>query len=114
MNFTLSFEEADNYLVARAEGEWTSSTLRQAIRDTANMANERGFTRVLADTRDLAAPKTEFSRFLAGEDASKYFGPFIKVAVVYPMETVAVNRSANVAVFSDIDEALSWLIQGIK
>lgn len=112
----LTLEDAADYLIVRIEGEWTADTMREAIKDTAKAARQRGFRLILADCRRLHAPKTEFSRFEAGQDVARYLARDFKVAVLYPKdfinqfaEDVAVNRGASMGVFSDLDEALSWL-----
>ena len=114
----MSFEDADGYLIVRIQGEWTSDTLGQAIQDTANLAKQRGLTRILADLHELAAPSTEFTRFQVGQQAVKYFGFHLKVAVVYTeeftnkfAENIAVNRGVNLRIFFNLDEAVSWLKQ---
>ncbi|MBN2390526.1 MAG: STAS/SEC14 domain-containing protein [Anaerolineae bacterium] len=113
-----SVEDADGYLMVRVQGEWTADEFGQVMREAANIAQQRGFTRILGDARELAAPKTEFARFQAGQQAVKYFGFDFKVAVVYAeefinkfAENVAVNRGVNLRIYSSLDEAVSWLKQ---
>jgi len=114
----VSFEEADGYLLVRFKGDWTPDGVRQAIEDVAKRAQDQGYTRILVDARKLSAPTTGFHRFLAGQDAAKIWGHPLKVAAVYPgelidkfVETTAVNRGANLVVLSDVDAALSWLME---
>jgi hypothetical protein len=45
------FEDADGYLLVRVAGEWIADTLRQKLRDIADEAVKRGYTRILMDAR---------------------------------------------------------------
>jgi hypothetical protein len=112
----LSFKEGDGHLIVRVAGEGTPDSVKLAIKDIAHAAQQRGFTRVLVDARNLSAPKTGFYRFLAGEEIARVWRD-LKAAILYPEELIdkftentAVNRGAVVIVLSDLDEALRWLM----
>jgi hypothetical protein len=113
------FEDATDYLIVRVEGEWTTDTMHEAIKNTAKEARKRGFQHIFADCRKLHAPETALLRFKAGQDVAQHFAHDLKLAVLYPKdlinklaENVAVSWGAFMAVFFDLDEALSWLKEG--
>ena len=119
MALALTFNDADGYLLARLEGEWTPSALSERIRCIASTAQERGYERVLVDIREMSAPARGFYRYSAGEDVAKYFGTSVSVAAVYRaelidkfVENVAVNRGARFIVVPSFEEALDWLEPG--
>ena len=118
MKLDLSFTEADGYLLVRVEGEWTPDAVQHGIEEIANAAQEIGNRCVLLDTRKLSAPKAGFHRFLAGQQIAEAFQGRFKIAVVSPAELIdkfaehtAVNRGAQIKVLSDVDEALTWLME---
>ncbi len=88
MELQISFKDADGYLIARLEGEWLPDVIRDMIADVAIEAEERGYTRILFDVRKVSAPKTDFHRFLAGEQIAHAFRGRFKIASVYPSELI--------------------------
>lgn len=118
MDLQWSYEETDGYLHVRAAGDWTTEDVRRAIDDIAKTVQAKGHARILVDMRDMSPPASEFERYLAGEHVAEVWGPLnIKVAAVWRqdlitkfVENVAVNRGANLAVLSDLNEATRWLM----
>ena len=111
----LLFEEKDTHLLVVVSGQWLRDSIKQAISEVGDSARQRGFSKILIDARNLSAPKSDFERFLAGEEiALQWRG--LKAAFLYPEERIkkftentAVNRGAVIIVLSDMDEALKWL-----
>lgn len=81
-------------------------------------AEERGFQRVLLDTRALTDPASNKYRFALGELVAEQWRG-LRVAVINPVEardgfveTVALNRGALTRTFETENDAMAWLRVG--
>jgi hypothetical protein len=116
----ISFEDGDGYLLVRTKGEWIPFTLLEAIQNVAEVARERGCTRVLWNANGTGVPEFDLYRFFAGKDVAKFLNRPIRLAIVYPAEHInrigeraAVKRGANVIVMSSFDNAVAWLMDDV-
>lgn len=118
MAIETEFRDADGYLAVESRGEWDQRAIEQSMKKVREEAEDRGYSRVLLDTRGVTRPKGDLYYFLVGEQAAAVWGHTLKVAVVwrqeninYLFENTAVNRGAKVAVFPNEQEALEWLLE---
>jgi len=118
MKLEVNYEDGPDYLIIYARGEWLINDVRREMKAAREEADRRGQKRLLLDMRELLPPRTEMIRFESAELLAKLFGPPFKVAALGRAEnitgfgeTVAVNRGAHFAVFSDEEAAHDWLIQ---
>ena len=116
VNLGLSFEDTGDYLHVRVRSEWIRKEIIAGIRNFAEKAQSAAQTRILLDICELSSPGSELDRFMVGEAIAKFFPSPMKTVAVpsYDFidkfaENVAVNRGANFMVYSDFDEAVSWL-----
>jgi len=116
-NFEIKHSDEGEYLWASISGPWDLDALEEFIINVRKQAARSGCQRALVDALELQNPSaTSFKRFVVGEIIAREWGPYIKVAAVAKpenmsryVEDTAVNRGANFAVFSDVDEARVWL-----
>jgi len=117
MNLTIESTDRGDYLLVHVDGEWTEASARRIVDAIRDLANEHGATRVLLDSRKLARPDRDFTRFVLGQYVAETLGPRIRVAaigepanVTHYAETVAMNRGARLRAFTSEDAALEWLL----
>ena len=100
-------------------GEVSAEDLKESFETVAKFRQERGLTRVFVDaTKEISFPSA-FPVLEFGTELAKTFRG-VKFAVVTSpktnpdvrfLETVAVNRGAQVHVFGSADAALAWLME---
>lgn len=106
-----------DHLFVKASGDWTTENAFKLIQDVKSEADKQNTKHILIDLIDLSLPDNEMVRFYSGEKVAEIFGHRYKIATFsHPehinnySETVAVNRMARMKVFTDEDEARSWLL----
>ena len=117
MALNVNYIEKEEYLLVEVSGDWSIADAEEIMSAIAERANIAGVNRVLLDRRKLAeSPKEEFARFAAGEALAKLMPSPFRFAAVYPNdqidrfgENVAVNRGATAAIFSNMEDAISWV-----
>lgn len=119
MDMTISYENGSDYLIARIDGEWTLDEAKVLVEAIYAEAVRRGFTHILLDMCEALPPDSEMIRFWTGEHIASIWGNSLKAAAVAKSEfvnrfaeTVAINRGANIKVFTDKTAALQWLHGG--
>ena len=112
----ISFRNEGTHLVAVCEGVWESAATTDIILRVRDEARRTSQTKILADWRNVSAPRIELDRYLVGESVAKVLSFHFKVAALYPKnlinklaENTAVNRGGRLFVCSDEDEAYRWL-----
>lgn len=118
MALTYTWTEAPDHLAARLEGAYTLDAFKRAIDEILAEAKRRGRRCVLVDTTPMTIEDFPmFDRYEIGRYAAKTWSYHLKAAVLaLPQhinrfaETVALNRGANLHVFTDKPEALAWLL----
>jgi hypothetical protein len=107
------------YLLVVVNGEWTTENIKQKLDEVKCEADDRKTHRLFLDLRLLKMPVYEFTRFQSAEYLARVFIPPFKIAslmlpenITLFAENVAVNRGANLKVFSDERQAIGWLIEG--
>ena len=124
MSYTISYEKT-GYIKLLYEGEADLGDLRDVITRGVSLALERNCFRILSDFRSIRLHLSAMDIFsipakqivLAQEMDVQYF-KFKRTMVVRTadfekfkfFENVAVNRSHNIKVFTDIENALTWLV----
>lgn len=125
MPYTLKYEEA-GFISLRYEGNARLADLKEVIAKGAALATEKDCFRVLSDFRGMKLTLSMMDLFSIPDNQATQSRelkvPFYKFrrAVVVPngeyerfkfFEDVAVNRSHQVKIFIDLEEAISWLLQ---
>lgn len=118
MTIEIEFRDEEDYLRASCRGIWEPDSVSQAlerIRDKAALVNHR---RILIDWCSVSPPKTEFYRYLIGENVAQFLANPLKVVMLFTEEKVnkfaentAVNRGANFRVAARERDALQWLLE---
>ncbi len=102
-----------------SSGEVNVEDLNKSLEDVVKIRRERGFTRVFIDaTKVTSVPSTlpifKFASEVAATIQDVKFAiaksPNLERDIKF-IETVAVNRGAQVSVFDSEDAALAWLIE---
>ena len=114
----LSFKETFDYLSITATGPWTESEIPWQLELIKDKAEVSGYTKLFLDSRPLDLPKHEMTKLSTGENIAQFFPAPFKMAILdLPekinrfVENVAVNRGANLMVFSNHETALKWLLE---
>jgi hypothetical protein len=120
-DYTLATEAQNSHLFARLSGIRTLESVQGATVEVFDSALTNGLSRVLVDVRafegrlgvlDIYILVTELFQSLRGKGIKK-------AAIVdrpqsgmreWFLETVAVNRSFNLRIFSEVEEARQWLL----
>ena len=118
MKANLYFVENQDYLFVKVVGEWIKEEIETHIRSIQEEANRYRFNKILVEALNVELDTTtEMIRFYTGEHIAKIWGWNLKAAFIgrakfinHFAETVAINRGANIAVFSDKSKAFKWLI----
>lgn len=125
MPYSINYNEA-GFIKLLYEGEANLKDLREVIASGVSLAMERNCFRVLSDFRTMHLNLSVMNLFSIPENqktlSRELNVPFYKFrrAVVVPerdfekyrfFETVAVNRSHNVKVFVELEDAISWLLE---
>ncbi|HEX2697253.1 MAG TPA: hypothetical protein VHM28_06050 [Anaerolineales bacterium] len=111
-----TFENRGNYLFVEIAGLYSLKLILSTIQKISDNCQHDNLGKVLVDLRELEGDLSIIDRFEIGVEVARVIGPKIKVAAVarrsiinYMAETVAVNRGANLKVFSEMGKALNWL-----
>ena len=106
------------YLHITAKGLWTTEEAIHTLEEAKSEAETRDIYRLLVDLRSLKMPESDFTRYETGDYLSQILRPPYKVAALANFEDitrftedVAVNRGANVKVFSKETDAREWLLK---
>ena len=127
MSIQTEVDVRGGYLYLSCAGTFSSDSLLQVFKKGFTIAEERELMAVLVDARGLGGPTPSTTeRFALGvllAETQRRQSAYIHMIVVgdEPFvshdkfgETVAVNRGAVGKVFTDIDEAVTWIEQLIE
>ena len=121
MPFEISLDEERAMIVARHYGKITVDEINVSRSKIGRIAQERGWSRVFIDAREI---RTRFSVTevfeLGTTNVDHGFTWSMKLAIIVEdvdlenarfYETVSQNRGTNVRLFESEQEALAWLIE---
>ena len=118
MQFEVSFQEEERYLLATVQGDYDPSAIIEALERLKEKTQQTKHSRIFIDAMNISPPKIEFYRFEVGVAFAERLPNSLQVALLSDpkwinkfMENTAVNRGANLRVFSDKAEALRWLLE---
>ncbi len=118
-DLTLAFRDEARYLLVTARGPWDPGAIQRAIDTVRREAASRGYARVLIDAWHLEPARYGHHKYSAAKQIAEMWGRSMRVVFLRPpefqdglIENTANNRGAQVAVLSDRDEGLAWLLQG--
>ncbi len=124
MSYTFSYEEP-GYIKLLYEGDADLGDLREVITQGVSLAVKQNCFRVLSDFRLMRLHLSAMDIFsipakqiLQAQEMNVQYFKYKRTMVVPAadfesykfFENVAVNRSHNIKVFTDFDEALAWLL----
>lgn len=114
----VEFVLKETHIAAVVTGQWTTDRAKDGIEFIAEEARKHKVTRILIDLFKLTPPKGEMTRFYTGVHMAELWRYPLRVALIAPAEkynrfaeNVAVNRGANIKVFTDEQEAMNWLLK---
>jgi hypothetical protein len=120
MSYELSFRHDPNYLYVKAKGIRTAENLIAMSKDILAVRDKHGYNKALIDVREMTGGLGIVDAYKLGtKDFQEYRRPGqLKVSIVdlehnrerfQFIENVAVNMGLNLRIFSEVDEALTWL-----
>jgi hypothetical protein len=123
MPYKINYEKEQNYIEVTVEGDFALSTLKDLATDVAKFIDQYGCNRVLNNMRQ--AKLTEDSLDIYNMPQSANNAGIVhrhKRALVVSehssdfhfLETVFINQGHNVKMFTDINEAMYWLLDKEK
>jgi hypothetical protein len=119
MASSLTIVDSGEYLLAEFSGEFSIEAAKHCIDSMKNASIEKHQSKVLLDCRKMSGPMPITDRFVVAAYAATTRTAIAKLAmlnrpdVILPdnfVENVAVNRGANVKVFTDFEKAVRWLL----
>jgi hypothetical protein len=120
MSYNVKITDQGEYLLVEYSGDFSVGAGKQSIDAMVDAAREKDRSKVLFDCREIRGSLPIIDRFEVAAYAAKTRKVIARLAmltrpdVVLPdnfVENVAVNRGANVKVFTDSESALRWLLE---
>ena len=117
MPSTLTFSDDGTVITALVSGDVTLEISLQILSDIIRLVHSSGVRKVLVDVRGITAPLQTWDLHQFGISIGEHRREHMTYAVVGSgdlsahrfVETVAINRGAEIRVFDDPDVALAWL-----
>ena len=110
------FEDREDHLVVRFDGEWLLPSMFRMLDEAAERCREVGYVRILCDFRNVRGTMAEMSKYLVGTRVAEVLKTIKLAAVVAPdavvtgfAGNVAARRGGRLFATKSIDEALQWL-----
>ena len=121
MSYELSFRHEPNYLYVKAKGIRTVENIIAMSKDILAVRDKHGYNKLLLDVRQMTGGLSTADAYQLGtKDFQEHRRPGqLKASIVdledncerfQFMENVAVNMGLNLRIFSDVDEAMTWLV----
>ena len=112
------FEDREDHLVVRLEGEWLLPSLFRMFDEIAERCREAGYVRVLCDCRNVSGMLAETSKYLIGTRVAEALESIKLAAVVAPdayvtgfAGDVAARRGGRLFTTKSLEEARRWLLE---
>jgi len=109
---------SERYARITADPPWTSERALQIIQEARMVAARLDTGRILFDLRRWDSPSSQMVRYDSGVFVAQLLNLPYRIAALaneevvnYFGETVAVNRGADLRVFTDEAAALAWLLE---
>ena len=119
MTYRINYEEEYDYIAVAVDGAFSLSTLKELAADVSKLIEKHGCNRIMNDMRHAKLTKGTIDIYQMPQAANQA-GVTVqcKRALVvseqssdfYFLETVFVNQGHTVKLFTDINEALHWLL----
>ncbi len=119
MPYTISYDNADNFITVSVSGELDLPLLKKMATDVAKLGKAKNCARILNDLRNAKPPKGALAVYNMPEAATNSgIIQKVKRALVvgdktsdfYFLETVFINRGHRVRMFANMDDAKAWLL----
>ena len=119
MPYKVTYEKEGDYISIIVEGDFALSTLKDLAEDVAKAIEQHGCKRILNDMRLAKLTKGIIDIYNMPKTASTSgIDTRCKRALVVSeqssdfhfLETVFLNQGHNVKMFTDIEEAMNWLL----
>lgn len=112
----IEFINKGNYLLVELSGKYSLNFFVESIHRVIDYSKKEQLTKVLVDARSVDGDPSIIDRYHIGLEISKHWAKNIQAAAVVKeevfsevTENVAVNRGANLKVFTKLEAAISWL-----
>ena len=119
MPYKIAYEKENKYILIIVEGDFALPMLKNLAADVARYIEQHGCNRILNDMRQAKLTKGTIDIYNMPKIASASgIDTHCKRALVVSehssdfhfLETVFINQGHNVKMFTDIEEAMSWLL----
>jgi len=119
MSYEIDYINEQDYIVVTVTGDFGLSSLKEMAADVAGSIERHGCSRILNDMREARLTGNSFNIYNMPKTASQAgIGPRCRRALLVKertsdfhfLETVFINQGHIVKLFTDLDEALRWLL----
>lgn len=119
MFYEIDYINEQDYIMVTVTGDLTLPTLKELAVDVAGFIEQYGCNRILNDMRQANLTGDAFNIYNMPKTASQAgIGPHCRRALLVSelssdfhfLETVFINQGHIVKIFTDLDEALRWLL----
>lgn len=111
-----NIERRNGYLYLKYSEPYLFERYIAISKQVYNICLTENYSKVLVDILDMPGKIKTMDRFTIGVEGTLIFRGKVKIAILYRTEeidkfaeTVGVNRGLNGRIFSDMDQALTWL-----
>jgi hypothetical protein len=112
------FEDREDHLVVRLEGEWILPSLFRMLDETAERCREFGHLRVLCDFRNVHGTLAEMTKYLIGARVAEVLKTIKVASLVAPdahvtgfAPEVAARRGGRLFTTKSLEDARQWLFE---
>ena len=116
MSISITFNRTDKYLKVKITGKWVTDDALEVIDAIKKEADIQKVKHILLDLMELSRPASEITRYYSGLKIASAFDYSYKIAgyaqgekINRFAENVAVNRGANMKIFTCETDAVNWL-----
>jgi hypothetical protein len=115
----LEIQVKPDYILVTYTGEFNVAAAERAIDGSLQAGSTHNLSKILIDCRRMTGRLSIMDRYQVAVSGQRMAGKLTRVALVRqeegsPLdrftETVARNRGVNLKLFSEIDEAVAWLM----
>ena len=123
MSYKINYEKEGDYISIRVEGDFALSNLKDLAEDVAKVIEQHGCNRILNDMRRAKLTKGTIDIYnmpkIANTSGIKAHSKRALVVMekssdFHFLETVFINQGHIVKMFTDMDEAMRWLLDKEK
>ena len=111
-----NFERRNGYIYVKYSEPYQLQKFVTISKQVYNICLAEKYNKILVDISSMPGKVKPMERFKIGVEGALIFRNIVKISVLYRAEeidkfaeTVGVNRGLNGRIFSDMDEALTWL-----